>query len=61
MLQSKDRMADWIKKQEPIICYLQETHFRAEYTCRLKGDGKRYFMETEMTRKQRSQCSYQTK
>ena len=29
-------MADWIIKQEPIICCLQETHFRAKDTYRLK-------------------------
>ena len=26
------RMADWIKKQEPTICCLQETHLRAKDT-----------------------------
>ena len=24
----RHKAADWIKKQEPAICYLQETHFR---------------------------------
>ena len=32
-------MADWIKKQEPTICCLQETQFRAEDTHRLKVRG----------------------
>ena len=36
MLLSKDRVADWIKKQEPTICCLQETHLRAKDTYRLK-------------------------
>ena len=29
-------MADWIKKQKPTICCLQETHLSAEDTYRLK-------------------------
>ena len=39
MLQSRDRLdekSDWIKKQKPSICCLQETHFRAKNTYRLK-------------------------
>ena len=33
------RVADWIKKQEPTICCLQETHLRAKDTHRLKVRG----------------------
>ena len=29
-------MAKWIQKQDPYICYLQETHFRPKDTCGLK-------------------------
>ena len=29
-------MTDWIKSQEPTICCLQEIHFRAKDTHRLK-------------------------
>ena len=32
-------VADWIKKQEPTICCLWETHFRAKDTHRLKVRG----------------------
>ena len=32
-------MADWIKKQKPSICCLQETHLRAKNTYRLKVRG----------------------
>ena len=47
MLQSKDNMVDWIKKnnnthtktQEPTICCLQETHFRGKDTHRFKVRG----------------------
>ena len=30
------KVADWIKKQKPPICCLQETHLRAKNTYRLK-------------------------
>ena len=33
------RVADWIKKQRPLICYLKETHLRAKDTYRLKVRG----------------------
>ena len=39
MHQSKDRVVDWIEKQEPTICCLQETHFRPRDTYRLKVRG----------------------
>ena len=32
-------MADWIKKQKPSICCLQETHLRAKDTYRLEVRG----------------------
>ena len=32
----RHRLAKWIQKQDPYICYLQETHFRPRNTCRLK-------------------------
>ena len=32
-------MAEWIKKQKPSICYLQETHLRTKDTYRLKVKG----------------------
>ena len=35
----RHRVADWIKKQKPTICCLQETHFRAGDTHRLKVRG----------------------
>ena len=36
---NRQRVADWIKKQEPAICCLQESHFRAKDTYRLKVRG----------------------
>ena len=35
----RHRLADWIKKQEPTICCLQETHLRAKDTYKLKVRG----------------------
>ena len=32
----RHRQAEWIQKQDPYICCLQETHFRPKDTCRLK-------------------------
>ena len=32
----RHRLAEWIQKQDPYICYLQETHFRPKDTYRLK-------------------------
>ena len=35
----RHRVEDWIKKQKPSICCLQETHLRAKDTYRLKVRG----------------------
>ena len=32
----RHRLAEWIQKQDPYICCLQETHFRPRDTFRLK-------------------------
>jgi len=37
MLQSKHKVTEWIKKQDPSICCLQQTHFRPTDTCKLKA------------------------
>ena len=39
MFQPKDRLVEWIQKQDPYICFLQETHFRPKDTYRLKMRG----------------------
>ena len=39
MLQPKDRLAEWIQKQDPYIRCLQETHFRPKDTYRLNVRG----------------------
>ena len=35
----RHRLAEWIHKQDPYICCLQETHFRPQDTYRLKVRG----------------------
>ena len=35
----RHRMAEWIKRQKPSICCLQETHLRTKDTYRLKVKG----------------------
>ena len=35
----RHRLAEWIQKQDPYICYLQETHFRPKEIYRLKVRG----------------------
>ena len=35
----RHRLAEWIQKQNPFICCLQETHFRTRDTYRLKVRG----------------------
>ena len=35
----RHRLAEWIQKQDPYICYLQETHFRPTDTYTLKVRG----------------------
>ena len=35
----RQRLVEWIQKQDPYICRLQETHFRSRDTHRLKVRG----------------------
>ena len=37
----RHRLSEWVKKQDPFICCLQETHFTPKDTCRLKLRGWR--------------------
>ena len=37
----RHRLAEWIQKQDPYICWLQETHFKPQDTYRLKVRGWR--------------------
>ena len=46
MLQPKDRLAEWIQKQDPYIRCLQETDLRPQYTYRLKVRGWKNIFHT---------------
>ena len=35
----RHRLVEWIQKQDPYTCYLQETHFKPQDTYRLKARG----------------------
>ena len=35
----RQRLAEWIQKQDPYICFLQETHFTSRDTYKLKVRG----------------------
>ena len=49
----RHRLAEWIQKQDPYICCLQETRLKTRDTYRLKVKaGKRYSMQMETKRKQ---------
>ena len=42
----RQKLAEWIQKQDPYICYLQETHLRPKDKHRLKAKGwKKIFHE----------------
>ena len=58
----RHRLAEWIQKQDPYICCLQETHFSFKDTPRLEGNnGKRYSMKIEAERNQGQVNLYQKK
>ena len=48
----RHRVTEWIKKQDPSICCLQETHFKPKDIHRLKVKGwKKIFYATNRERK----------
>ena len=48
----RPRLVEWIQKQDPSICCLQETHFRPRDTYRLKMRGwKKIFHASENQKK----------
>ena len=63
MLQSKDRVTEWIRKHDPHICCLQDTHLRTEDLHRLKVKGWKQIFQAngQEKKKQGQQYSYQTK
>ena len=48
---TRQRLAEWILKQDPYICYLQETHLKRGYTYRLKVKGWKKIFHTNIDQK----------
>ena len=46
MPQPKERQVEWIQKQDPYICCLQETHLKTRDTYRLKVKGWKKIFHT---------------
>ena len=58
----RQRLAEWIKKQDPYICCQQETQPETRDTYRLKVKGwKKIFHANRTKRKQEKQYQYQIK
>ena len=54
----RQRLAEWIQKQDSSICCLQEAQLKTRDTYTLKVNGwKKYFTQTETKRKQESEYS----
>ena len=51
------RLAEWIQKQDPYICCLQEIHFRPQDTYTLKVRGWKIY---SMQRKSKRQLEYKS-
>ena len=47
----RQRLAEWIQKQDPYICRLQETHFKPRDTYRLKVKGWKKIVHTNRDQK----------
>ena len=59
----RHRLDEWIPKQDPYICSLQETHFRPRDTYRLKAKGWKVIpmqMEIKRTQSCNSHFRYDT-
>ena len=46
VLTKRQRLAEWIQKQEPYLCCLQETHLKPRNTYRLKVKGWKKIFHT---------------
>ena len=47
----RHRLVEWIQKQDPYICCLQETHFRPKNTYRLKVKGRKHIFHVNGKKK----------
>ena len=56
----RHRLAEWIQKQDPTICCLQETHFKYKGTERLEVKGWKIYSTLTLS-KRRVECLYSLK
>ena len=49
----RQRLAEWIQKQDPYICCLQETHLKTRDTYRLKVKGWKKIFDTNGDQKKK--------
>ena len=47
----RQRLSEWIKKQDPYICCLQETHLKTRDTYRLKVKGQKKILHANRDQK----------
>ena len=47
----RHRLAEWIQKQDPYICCLQETHFTSRHTYKLKVRGQKKILHANRNQK----------
>ena len=47
----RQRLAEWIQKQDPYKCCLQETHNKTRDTCRLKVKGWKKIFQANVDQK----------
>ena len=57
MPQSKDRLANWIKSQNPSMCCIQETHLTCKDTHMLKIKGWRKIYEANGGEKKKARVA----
>ena len=55
------RIAEWIRKHDPHICCLQETHLRTKDLHTLKVKGSKQLFQANREKKLGNQYSYQKK
>ena len=56
----RHRLAEWVQKQDPYICCLQETHFRSKDTYRLKVRGWKNIVHANGKQKKAGVASFIT-
>ena len=58
----RHRIAEWIRKHDPHICYLEETHLRTKDLHRLKVKGwKQIFQANRQEKKNRGSNTHKRK